>query len=70
MFVQTLAVFRLLDADVVKPVAAFRVPNKALAVRSCFCPLAPASRDGSCLVSGSESCQVQHSMAYFEFQSF
>jgi WD40 repeat protein len=41
-----------------KVIASFRVPNKALRVRSRFCPLAPASRDGSCVVSGGENAEL------------
>ena len=56
----TLLVYRLLDdaESTVKVAAAFRVPNKSLCIRSNFCPLAPASRDGTCVVSGGEGAEV------------
>jgi WD40 repeat protein len=56
---QTVAVYRLYDDGTLRPTAAFRVPNKGLALRSCFCPLTPSSRDGACIVAASEDCGVR-----------
>lgn len=36
-----------------------QVPNSRAHVRSCFCPLAPSSLDGVCIVSGSDDMTVR-----------
>lgn len=51
---RTLGLLRMDERARLVPTAAwFHVPS-AQPVRSCFCPLPPASRDGACVVTGGD----------------
>lgn len=57
---KTLGLVRLTREDKLQATAVwFAVPSAVNAVRSCFCPLAPSSRDGACVVSGGDDMSVR-----------